>query len=392
MRISMNYKKYFFHIILLFWILSINSFSNAQEADQSYIITVIRYIYDKDTKEVVKKGHSVLVKDISQPVPIELSQNSPTKGFSGIGGTSRGLKVHLDRRVIEKKLNIDINKTSRPSNSFNLDNFYNRTWFFYIQPIIDENYQITDTFFSIEYQEKMELKSSDNDNLFKIKRYVFSENELRFSKEFNYTNDNIHIDRLVPNDQRVKLLLAEDEKSILFVTFKAFMGSEKEKQLKELKYQNKKSTIVRPRYDIKYQNSEGHELILKNIRESHHFEIKTYVQEVINPSTSKKEKVNHILIGKIIPLKYESKIQLLIRHEKIVVDKKGNERSKGSFDYSKTIAIKSDDVVEIKLPNNWPEIHFDYPYLKSQKDGYNRRIEEQSLFIKPVKMDNLNKR
>lgn len=357
------------------------------------------YEFDLETKKIIgPKGEGSVTSDMIRLPQIEIKLLSPgdlvTAGVSSGDIFSRSLRDKLDE-YIDRKVGADMERARYETRTVE------KRWRILVRPILNDDDGLKDLIFAIERQRRL-TTGSDPGSVFEVKEYVLSEKELRMSKEFSYTSAGIRLDELIKDEGRIKILINETPAKIQYETFEVSMVEPVEVtaiappgRLDELSPRAAGSVIEAPFiYDVKYENSEGMEQTIEGVHQAEQFFFKIRTTDLINAYTLERMTVQYNLKCKIFPVKYESaklEVELVLSGDEDTYSSQGEKVLVSSSKYSKTIVFEPGDVVEVKLPDNWPYGKSGQPYdpktlRKDSKYTYQSGIEKQSLFIRPVRL------
>jgi hypothetical protein len=368
-----------FNIVII--VLIFIQYKTTQAQEQKYSIRVKDYEYNIKTHKSKNHGWIVKTAKITDDIEIIL-------GFKKSGeGIYMATNAHLDlKQKLEGYINENYNSEKVTSNN----NFkYLSKYAIYLRPMLDQLNNFKDVLMAIEQSKNIK------GNLYKINDFILNKNELKNSKEFGHLRDGRSIYNVIKDNNDIKMLIHETPEELYYVSFEFSVenGSSKvsENNTRQFFPSNDIKTISAPfDYDIKYQNSKGEKTFLVNIKQGESFTVRVAKVDTINPVTKKKVSLIYNLMGTILPVKFlknELTIRFILTGEDIWLDGSGNKTTTSHSTYIKEISLKPDDVVEIKLKDNWPKIQtlFGYDPTTLKKYYWDYKIKNQSFFLKPVK-------
>jgi len=368
-----------FNIVII--VLIFIQYKTTQAQEQKYSIRVKDYEYNIKTHKSKNHGWIVKTAKITDDIEIIL-------GFKKSGeGIYMATNAHLDlKQKLEGYINENYNSEKVTSNN----NFkYLSKYAIYLRPMLDQLNNFKDVLMAIEQSKNIK------GNLYKINDFILNKNELKNSKEFGHLRDGRSIYNVIKDNNDIKMLIHETPEELYYVSFEFSVenGSSKvsENNTRQFFPSNDIKTISAPfDYDIKYQNSKGEKTFLDNIKQGESFKVRVAKVDTINPVTKKKVSLIYNLMGTISPVKFlknELTIRFILTGEDIWLDGSGNKTTTSHSTYIKEISLKPDDVVEIKLKDNWPKIQtlFGYDPTTLKKYYWDYKIKNQSFFLKPVK-------
>ncbi len=368
-----------FNIVII--VLIFIQYKTTQAQEQKYSIRVKDYEYNIKTHKSKNHGWIVKTAKITDDIEIIL-------GFKKSGeGIYMATNAHLDlKQKLEGYINENYNSEKVTSNN----NFkYLSKYAIYLRPMLDQLNNFKDVLMAIEQSKNIK------GNLYKINDFILNKNELKNSKEFGHLRDGRSIYNVIKDNNDIKMLIHETPEELYYVSFEFSVenGSSKvsENNTRQFFPSNDIKTFSAPfDYDIKYQNSKGEKTFLVNIKQGESFTVRVAKVDTINPVTKKKVSLIYNLMGTILPVKFlknELTIRFILTGEDIWLDGSGNKTTTSHSTYIKEISLKPDDVVEIKLKDNWPKIQtlFGYDPTTLKKYYWDYKIKNQSFFLKPVK-------
>ena len=355
----------------------------AQTMDANYLVRFKSNIFDVKTQKTEEFNHGLVIKSakIYDDALVVLEFHNPEDGIGMATDDDLDLKLKLEN-YINKKYN------SGKAIAYNTSSLYSK-YVIYLRPILNNKQKITNALFAIE-----ETKNIKN-NIYTIKDFMFTENELKNSIEFGHLKDGRSIYNVIKDNNDLKMLIYETPEKIYYVdielTIEKDNAEASENNALETFQVIKAKTIIAPfYYDIKYQNSNGEKTFLDSVTQNEEFIVQAAKKDTVNPVTKNKITLIYNLKGLILPIKFsnnELTVKFILTAEDETLDNNGSKTSGAHSSYIKEITLKPDDVVEIKLSDNWPRMQtvFGYDPVTMKKYYYDYGIKKQSFFLKPVK-------
>ena len=371
-------NKIIFIIVIIFVLIIQSNTTIAQELN--YSIRIKDYEYDIKTQKTKNHGWIDKTAKISDDLEMILGFTKPDNYIYMATNAHLNLKFKLED-YINKNYN-----SGKPILN-NISHFYSR-YAIYLRPILNNNQKVKDALFSIE--ETKNIKGNE----YAINSFLLSESDLKNSKEFGHLKDGRSIYDIIKDNNDLKMLIYETPEKIYYVSIEFTVKDKNEKtsgnnNQPTYPIDNDKTIVAPFYYDIKYQNSKGEKTFLDNVKQNEEFIVQAAKKDTINPVTQKNITLIYNLKGQILPLRFldnELTIKFILTAEDKTLNNEGNETNTAHSSYIKEITLKPNDVVEIKLKENWPKMEtlFGYDPVTLKKYYYDYRIKNQSFFLKLV--------
>ena len=379
--------------LILIWSMCTMSFA----ANKNYKVTVRLYRYDQKNKKylLTRTTENIAYNDQSVQFEIALISEEGKSGINtrwtiGEGSFAWDLRHNLKRYLLYQE-------DAEMALPKKVDNIIHKKWMILINPIFDRQNRRIDTIFSIEVQTRTHQKEyQDSNAIYNIEHFVMSEKELKDHKKFSRIDNGESIHAIIKDDMRPKIKIDEKPEEIMFCTFdisdltNILIVKEETDILPELRPSNQATFKLPLSFDMKYKNSEGTERVYTNIPHSQLFMIDVFTKKGKEPDTGETEFYRFTIEGKLFPVTYknnEYQVELVLRSDLDFFNILGTRKTRlQSTVYRKYLTFKENDVIEVRLPPNWPniskKIKLDPSKPEDSKPPIKTEIEKQSLIIK----------
>ena len=236
--------------------------------------------------------------------------------------------------------------------------------------------------------------------LYTIRYYALNKKEMR--EKFGKTNNGTSLDEIDGRGD-VKMILGESDK---FVNYLVFNLRDKESKTrgnlegeKDKIYENESSDISAPFvYALQYENLHGNKFTIDRISQDETFEIPVAGSQEKTQQQGDKRNFAADLVCIVLPQKYQNDklaVDVIITSRLSVYRGRADDFHIKATSYSKTLEFDKDDVIQIKLPKEWPGKIYgkgdEYAFGdRNENEGwrllYNAELGEQYITIRPIKI------
>ncbi len=313
-----------------------------------------------------------------------------------LSGGAVSFSDDLNSKRIRQSIKMAIDYGNEPSMRGDFDH----RWRFFI----DNEGEVNSTD-DLQFYFEETVRTNEESKSYTIDYYSLTASEMRDKFKTSQKRINKYI-----KDQAddVKLVFLDEERGIYFLSFQLqgkplVQPSPQMKPAKDYfalpqmgKLEPQVKEIQAPfTYDVKYTNTFGLEHVMEGQLQSDHFRLKIQTKKYTDPNTDEIKFLQYNLFCRIIPYKYRGdvlEVELLMRAEKAIFDIRGKNEGVFSNDFSKKMRFDKNDVVEVRLPEDWPK-----PLQIQRVPGTPQKPDSeyylgfpilgQSLIIRPVRIE-----